>query len=172
MRKIFNNRGFTLIELMIVVVIIGLLAAIAIPNYLQFQAMAKQAEAKSNLGGIFTNEQAYYGENSKYTPVLTETGFSILTVAKYYDFTVVAPTSVAGTPPVCTFPPNAWYGRSGNPGDGPPAGSEVAFNGIPGASDTAFTAVAEGDIDGDPAFDAWEITSHGKLKPVYDDSKL
>ncbi len=54
MRKVFNDKGFTLIELMIVVVIIGLLASIAIPNFLQFQSMAKQAEAKSNLGKIHT----------------------------------------------------------------------------------------------------------------------
>ena len=49
-----GKKGFTLIELMIVVAIIGILAAIAIPNFLQFQAKSKQSEAKSNLGAIFT----------------------------------------------------------------------------------------------------------------------
>ncbi len=49
---------------MIVVAIIGILAAIAIPNFLRFQAKSKQSEAKTNLGGVFTAETAYFGEKN------------------------------------------------------------------------------------------------------------
>jgi len=61
-----GKKGFTLIELMIVVAIIGILAAIAIPNFLKFQAKSKQSEAKSNLGAVFTGELSYFGEQNRY----------------------------------------------------------------------------------------------------------
>jgi type IV pilus assembly protein PilA len=60
------KKGFTLIELMIVVAIIGILAAIAIPDFLKFQAKAKQSEAKTNLGSIFTTQTSYFGEKNTY----------------------------------------------------------------------------------------------------------
>ena len=60
-------KGFTLIELLIVVAIIGILAAIAIPNFMTYQAKARQSEAKVGLGGIFTSATAYFAENSTFT---------------------------------------------------------------------------------------------------------
>ncbi len=77
MRKVFmNKKGFTLIELMIVVAIIGILAAIAIPNFLSYQCKAKQAEAKVNLGNLRTAEEAYRAEQDTYSTSLTNIGFS------------------------------------------------------------------------------------------------
>ena len=67
MKKLQTRKGgFTLIELMIVVAIIGLLAAIAIPNFLRFQLKAKSSEGKTNLAAIRTAEQSYYSEFGVY----------------------------------------------------------------------------------------------------------
>ncbi len=63
--KHFDRKlpGFTLIELMIVVAIIGILAAIAIPNFLRFQCRAKQGEAKTTLSAIHVGEESYRTAN-------------------------------------------------------------------------------------------------------------
>jgi type IV pilus assembly protein PilA len=67
MRKLHTRKGgFTLIELMIVVAIIGILAAIAIPNFLMFQLRSKTGEAKTNLAGIRTAEEGYFAEFGTY----------------------------------------------------------------------------------------------------------
>ena len=72
-----NNKGFTLIELMIVVAIIGILAAIAIPNFLNYQCKARQSEAKQSLGTIRTGQEAYWAEFDEYAKTLTGASFSM-----------------------------------------------------------------------------------------------
>ena len=83
-----NQKGFTLIELMIVVAIIGILAAIAIPNFLNYQCKAKQSEAKSSLGNIRTSEEAYFAEYDTYSSSLGNIGFAVKGTSRY-TFSVV-----------------------------------------------------------------------------------
>ena len=66
MRHLRNSKGFTLIELMIVVVIIGILAALAIPRFTQASARAKEKEADGILKQIYTLQNAYYANNGTY----------------------------------------------------------------------------------------------------------
>jgi prepilin-type N-terminal cleavage/methylation domain-containing protein len=70
-----SEAGFTLVELMIVVAIIGILAAIAIPNFQKYQAKARQKEAQLQLSSIYTAELSFRGEYGSFTGCLNEAGF-------------------------------------------------------------------------------------------------
>jgi len=70
-------RGVTLMELMIVVVIVGILAAIAYPNYRQYVARAKRNEAKAALLQIATLQERFYLQNNTYTTDMTQLGFGV-----------------------------------------------------------------------------------------------
>jgi len=74
-KTVRQKSGFTLIELMIVVAIIGILAAIAIPNFIKFQARSKQGEAKANLKSLFTAQRSYFQERDKYLDTIGDIGF-------------------------------------------------------------------------------------------------
>src|SRR3954470_12632750 len=93
MKKLVQ-KGFTLIELMIVVAIIGILAAIAIPNFIKFQARSKQSEAKANLKAIFTAEKAFFQEKDRYSSLTGEVGFSPERNNRYAYYLSATPTAM------------------------------------------------------------------------------
>ena len=65
-REIKNEDGFSLVELMVVVAIIGVLAGLAVPRFRTFQAKARQVEAVTALKTMYTLQESYYGENEVY----------------------------------------------------------------------------------------------------------
>jgi len=65
-KRTYQFFGFSLIELMIVVVIIGVLSAIAIPNYTKYVRSSRTAEAKTNVNAIAQYNEQYYSENNRY----------------------------------------------------------------------------------------------------------
>jgi len=135
-----NKKGFTLIELMIVVAIIGILAAIAIPNFLKFQAKSKQSEAKTNLKGIYTAETGYFGEMNTYGDFQTVNWEPVGN--SRYRFSLVTSGTDEGD---LTVTLGAW----GTP--------------TPAWTTNTFTAGAQGNIDSDAPLDVWSITDMNVL---------
>jgi type IV pilus assembly protein PilA len=98
LKALRKQEGFTLIELMIVVAIIGILAAIAIPNFLQYQMKSRQSEAKTNLGAIKTSLVSWQGERGCYLAV-ARAPLNVPVAG-----TKSAPTNWFGTPPAPIIP--------------------------------------------------------------------
>jgi type IV pilus assembly protein PilA len=84
-----KQQGFTLIELMIVVAIIGILAAVALPQYQNYTARAQAAEAVSLAAGAKTAVAEFYQSNGKYPGTTTAPKASELGVTGTYATTVV-----------------------------------------------------------------------------------
>ncbi len=77
MNKLLRSQGgFTLVELMVVVAIIGVLSAIAVPNFKKYQAKSKTSEAKLQLSAAYTAQQSFYSDFDAYGGCLTFMGFN------------------------------------------------------------------------------------------------
>jgi len=135
-----KSRGFTLLELMIVVAIIGILAMVAIPLFGGLLKRAKTTEAKSCLGEMRTLEEAFHAEYDAYI----------------------------GVPPMQELPAGLHTDNDADKdnmsalGFHPKGNARYAFT-IDAADSTTFTAAAEGNMDDDAAVDRWTINDRAML---------
>jgi type IV pilus assembly protein PilA len=75
LKTLRRQDGFTLVELMVVVAIIGLLSAVAIPNFQKYQARSKTSEAKLQLSAIYTAQASFYSDYNIYAKCLRYMGY-------------------------------------------------------------------------------------------------
>ena len=90
-----DRDGFTLIELMVVVVVIGILASLTIPRYVNYTRTTKEAEAKSLLRQIYTLEERHHARTDAYTTDigLLEGGAELPNSGRYFTYAVTGHAS-------------------------------------------------------------------------------
>lgn len=168
----FKQEGFTLIELMIVVGIIGILASIGSTNYIRYQAKARQAEAKFALAAVYSAEKSFYTEFQAYLSCPTCIGYSPEGSRQFYQvgFWANGTSSVTGYGglynPTTTGPSNMPQGWSiGGGGAGCTVGTAQANTGAAGADPQTFLVAAIGQIRNGPiSCDEWTMNESKLLR--------
>ena len=141
------KKGYSLIEIMVVIALIGSLLMIAVPKYKSFIAKTRRTEAQVNLHSIYAAEQAFWAENGRYSANLAEIGWRPEGKIKYS------------------------YGFTGSEGVNNFRGS-LKSSSIPEycqATQDTFVVSAIADIDGDGKFDILTIDHNNDLQIVSDD---
>jgi type IV pilus assembly protein PilE len=98
-----KHDGFSLIELMATILIVGILAAIAIPSYSSYVRKSHRTDAKSALLDIASLEERFFSLNNSYTADPTQLGYPAglpIAVGTYYTVQVTATAATAGSPTV------------------------------------------------------------------------
>lgn len=107
-----NQAGFSLVELMVVVAIIGILTSLAIPSIGKYMAKARQSEAKTQLSSLYTAEKAFYAEYTAYHSMFGAIGYSPEGKLRYrVGFSATVAANEAGTTNGYNNPPTAAPGN-------------------------------------------------------------
>jgi type IV pilus assembly protein PilA len=185
-KAINNNKGFSLIELMVVVAIIGILAAVAVPSISKYTAKSRQAEAKAQLGGLFTSAKAFQSEYGIYNGHFAVIGFGPEGDMKYEvgfssssDDTALQNAGYALAPTtVDVILASVWCGVNAGAGTAgvnercqirTMGGGAAQPIGAAASDTTTFLGAAVGIIrDGAPTADRWTINQNKVLEQTAD----
>ena len=138
-----NKKGFSLVELMVVVVVVGILAAVTTPAYINYIRRARIAEAKANLGSIKLAQESYRAE---------------------YDTYLTCTTAPAAYTP--SSDPGTWATNAGFTAiNFAPSGPVYFQYSVTATGGTSFTATAVCDLNGNSVKKTYTITNSSGVLP-------
>lgn len=132
------------------VAVIGILAAIAIPNFIRFRQRSQQVECKTTLKELAAAEASFFATNARYTSDLTELSLSRPVKSRYAIFLGPPPNGVRDVDPMYA----------------PLAATDVsrfAQGEVPGADAEGFTALCAGQLDADETLDVWSLSNQDRV---------
>jgi prepilin-type N-terminal cleavage/methylation domain-containing protein len=157
-----RRAGFTLVELMIVVTILGILAAVAVPSYISYVYKSKTAEAVGFLGEIKARQESYRSDFGQYVDISTYMPSATPTrIMQAWPADVGDSWRALGAVPPGRQTYFSYRTVAGLPGTTPAA---TAIGGDRGYGDTDFWFISQalGDLDGDGTRVTFESYSHGQ----------
>ena len=155
MRKLRTGKGFTLIELMIVVAIIGILAAVAIPAFMKYIRRSKTTEATMNLRKLFDSSVSYYGaEHAARTGAILDRQFPATKARTPAAFACQGTESKKHAPDPTLWADPTWESLNFAVSDPHLYSYDYTSLGVGG--DSAFTARAQGNLDCNAASSTFE----------------
>ena len=165
--KAIPQQGFTLIELMVVVGIIGILVSIAAPNFQRYQSKARQSEAKIALSAIYSGEKAFYAEYNAHIGDLGAIGYTPEGIKRMYTigWTAVWAGSVTGFPTLGTTVGS--FARTGYPSTWTACVPVLSATPATNATDSqTFTTIASGQIRNSQNCDVWSVNETKTISNV------
>lgn len=166
-KQIRSQLGFTLIELMIVVAIIGILSAIAIPNFARYQSKSRQAEAKIALASVYGGEKAFFAEYSAYMQDLAAIGYVPEGFKRFYatGWATANTGSATGYSGAVGGQPN--YLQTNIPATWTQCpGSTGLLTGVHATDVQTFSARSAGQLREGQVCDIWQITELKALRNI------
>jgi len=102
-----QSRGFTLVELMVAVAVLGVIVAVAYPAYIDFLERSRRAEAQEALQNVATLQEQFYTNNKGYSGSLSDLDVSTTTENAYYQLSLSTASSIDGSAQTYTISASA-----------------------------------------------------------------
>ncbi len=159
-RFFYRQRGFTLIELMIVVAIVAFLSMVSVPSFMRYMAKAKRTEAYMNLGSIYTAEKMHWAEHGCFTAQLCGVNGAGWKPEGYTQ---------GGSKERFYYTYGFAQGKEGENFFTGKLGAVIGNLAQAKAEQHTFLAIAAGDIDGDGKLDVIGINDKHEIVILQDD---
>jgi prepilin-type N-terminal cleavage/methylation domain-containing protein len=149
-KRNLGNRGFTIVELLIVIVVIGILALLVITTYSGIQAKARNAKRQTDIQAVQTQLEAFFSENGYYPSLanMNDTSFLNTSMKSLDQNALIDPSNSSNSKTLASTPTAKQYSYAVTDANGQPCGTPDATN----CAKYTLTAEYEGTVNGQSTY--------------------